>query len=69
MWDPPSRFAMTWHPGSDPARATNVEVRFTVEGESTRVDLVHSGWEKAGDGAASRREGYSPGWDFVLAGF
>jgi hypothetical protein len=35
----------------------------------TRVDLEHRGWEKLGERAAEARQGYSQGWESVLAGF
>ena len=44
-WEPPARFAMTWYPGHDDTRATRLEVRFAPEGDGTRVDLEHTGWE------------------------
>ena len=39
VWDPPSRLVMSWHPGSPPDTAQEVEVRFTLQGAGTRVDL------------------------------
>ncbi len=65
-WDPPSQFAMTWHPGSDPSESTDLEVTFTPEGSGTRVDLVHTGWEKLGDRGQEMSQSYSNGWDTVL---
>jgi hypothetical protein len=66
VWDPPERFAMTWHPGGDPATATEVEVRFTAVAEGTQVDLEHRGWERRADGATARPS-YDTGWTMVLA--
>ncbi len=67
-WDPPRRFVLAWNPIENPdARpATEVEVRFTSEGEGTRVDVTHRGWERLGGGAAGARRGYDSGWDEVL---
>ena len=65
-WDPPSRVAFTWHPGSDPALAQDIEVTFTQEGKGTQVTLVHSGWQKLGEKGATARLGYGEGWSFVL---
>jgi uncharacterized protein YndB with AHSA1/START domain len=65
-YDPPSLFTFSWnHTGIE--RPTRVEVRFTAEGDATRVDLIHDGWEDAGliEEAAS----YDGGWDFVLSKF
>jgi hypothetical protein len=64
-WEPPHRFAMTWHPGRTSAEATRLEVRFAgTEDGGTEVLLVHDGWE-ARDQAA--RDGYDGGWETVLA--
>jgi hypothetical protein len=45
-----------------------VEVRFLAEGEGTRVEVEHNGWEQA---EALRRnyKSYEIGWDFVLGNF
>ena len=40
-------------------------MRFSPEGPGSRVELEHRGWENIAD--ASEREGYSGGWDVVLA--
>jgi uncharacterized protein YndB with AHSA1/START domain len=65
-WNPPSRVAFTWHPGSDPAEAQDIAVTFTGEGKGTRVTLVHSGWQKLGEKGAAARTGYGEGWTVVL---
>ena len=69
-WEPPRRVAFTWHPGDDPARAQDVEVRFTPEGAgarpSTRVELEHSGFERLGALAKRAHRGYPLGWAYVL---
>jgi uncharacterized protein YndB with AHSA1/START domain len=67
VWDPPHRVVFTWHPGYDDASATEVEVRFSTEGELTRVDLEHRGWDALGERAATTREGYETGWNLVFA--
>jgi uncharacterized protein YndB with AHSA1/START domain len=64
-WEPPTRFLLGWR--VNPANAgTEVEVRFAPEGEGTRVELEHRGWEKCGPGERSSYEG---GWDYVLGKF
>jgi uncharacterized protein YndB with AHSA1/START domain len=68
-WDPPHGFAMTWHPGRDEETAQDLEVRFSSEGDGTRVDLVHTGWERLGDRMAEISGHYGEGWDFVLGKF
>jgi uncharacterized protein YndB with AHSA1/START domain len=64
-WDPPSRFACTWHPGNDPAQAQDLDVRFIPDGDGTRVELAHTGWERR-ENPAEAMEGYDSGWDVVL---
>jgi len=66
-WEPPRRFAMTWHPMSDPAQATRIEVSFTAHsGGGCEVELVHSGWEARGVDADAWRTRYEGGWVAVL---
>jgi uncharacterized protein YndB with AHSA1/START domain len=65
-WEPPSRFVMTWYPGSDPSQATELEVRFAADGGGTRVDLEHRGWEILADRAQESRSSYDSGWGDVL---
>lgn len=67
VWDPPKRAVFTWHPGYEDDDATEVEVRFSAEGELTRVDLEHRGWDALGERAATTREGYETGWNLVFA--
>jgi uncharacterized protein YndB with AHSA1/START domain len=68
-WDPPGRFVLNWHPGRGSETAQSVEVVFGVEGESTSVELTHTGWEAAGERAAELRASYEPGWDETLGRF
>lgn len=65
-WEPPHRFMMSWHPGRDESTAQELEVLFETEGEGTRVELIHRGWEALGERAKETREGYVSGWDDVL---
>ena len=63
-YEPPSRVLLNWR--VNPERpATQVEVTFTAEGEGTRVELVHSGWEAYEEGD-EEPAGYNSGWDHVL---
>ena len=66
-YEPPRRILIEWrvNPESPP---TEIEVTFTAEGDGTRVDLVHSGWERFGDRAGEARAGYGSesGWVSVL---
>ncbi len=45
---------------------TEVEVRFTPEGDTTRVDLEHRGWETVAENREAKRDNYDAGWDYVL---
>ncbi len=70
-WNPPHRLRISWHPSRDCSRtqvheATEVEVTFEAEGDGTRVELVHSGWERLGERALEARESYNEGWNAVL---
>ncbi len=69
-WVPGERFATSWHPGNDPALATQVDVAFSPTPDGgTRLDLVHTGWEARGADAARIAAGYDTGWTFVLGRF
>ena len=57
---------MSWYPGHDAAQATQLEVRFAAEGDGTRVDLEHTGWEILAERARETRNGYDAGWGTVL---
>lgn len=66
VWEPPERFAMTWHPGRAPQTAQEVEVRFVAVAGGTRVELEHRGWSKLGEEAAAARQSYENGWAVVF---
>jgi uncharacterized protein YndB with AHSA1/START domain len=66
---PPRRLVLSWHPGTDPAKATRVEVSFLPDGEGTRVELTHTGWEALGERAEAARQSYDNGWQLVLGRF
>lgn len=70
-FEPVTRLAFTWHPGGDPDRPTEVEVRFSPNpsGTGTAVQLVHTRWERLGDRADAARQTYASGWPGVLAGY
>jgi uncharacterized protein YndB with AHSA1/START domain len=66
-WDPPSRLVLAWNILEREAVPTEVEVRFVPDGESTRVELEHRGWEAVAEEAEAKRESYDTGWGRVLA--
>ncbi len=66
VWSPPTHVVYTWHPGRPETTAQEVETHFRPEGDGTRIDLEHRGWERYGDGAAEMARNYDSGWDFVL---
>lgn len=67
IWEPVARFVLNWHPGRTAESGGALEVRFVADGDSCRIELTHSGWEKLGEQAQKTRAGYEVGWDHVLA--
>ena len=72
-WEPPARVVLTWEVSHDwkpaPEIHTEIEVRFTPEGENrTRVDLEHRGLEAFGEHTAQMRGifGSDGGWGGLL---
>lgn len=66
VWEPPHRFVIDWHVNPDNP-PTEVEVKFTPDGDGTRVDVEHRGWERYGDRAQEAFGDYNSGWESVLA--
>ena len=64
-WEPPHRLVVAWHVNKERAEPTEWEVRFEPDGEGTRVELEHRGWERYEDGAEAAAS-YNEGWDVVL---
>ena len=69
VWDPPRRLVLRWHPNPERSGDTEVEVRFTPDGEGTRVELEHRRWERIGPEGPQIRGEYSAGWIPVLDRF
>jgi uncharacterized protein YndB with AHSA1/START domain len=65
-WEPPTRVGYTWYPGRGEDTAQQVEVTFTPEGDGTRVDVRHWGWEKHPGSLEETMASYTEGWDTVL---
>jgi uncharacterized protein YndB with AHSA1/START domain len=74
-WDPPRRLVLSWEISSDwrhdPSIQTEVEVRFSTEGASTRVDLEHRLLHYYGQKAAQMRGIFDSeqGWKGLLDAF
>lgn len=76
-FEPPARILLSWHLQGDwtyhpdPARASEVEVRFVAEApDRTRVELEHRHIERHDDPEAVRGGVDSPnGWPGILAGY
>ena len=77
-YEPPQRvvfswdISLTWQIETDPARTSEIEVRFTPEGEErTRVDLEHRHLARHGEGWQRMRDavGYPEGWRKGLEAF
>jgi len=70
VWDPPRRLAYTWHIAWDVAQATDVELTFVDLGDGrTRLDVVHTGWERFGEESDRFRTANSGGWGALLPAF
>jgi uncharacterized protein YndB with AHSA1/START domain len=65
-WEPPHRLVLAWNILEREGDLTEVEVRFLPEGEATRVELEHRGWENVELDGPAKRENYDTGWDAVL---
>jgi uncharacterized protein YndB with AHSA1/START domain len=69
-WEPPDRFAVDWHPGRGEETAQQLEIRFLPEGEAaTRVEVVHTGWDRLADRIEETVASYDEGWGSVLGRF
>jgi uncharacterized protein YndB with AHSA1/START domain len=70
VWDPPKRLGYLWHIRTDRAQATEVQIRFVALPDgTTRVDIEHTGWDRLGDAAQSRRDANGKGWGGMLPHF
>jgi uncharacterized protein YndB with AHSA1/START domain len=66
-YQPPSVVAFTWRAPSW-EMPTQVEIRFIADGNGTRVELEHSGWEQAA-AMLETRKNYDGGWERMLGEF
>jgi uncharacterized protein YndB with AHSA1/START domain len=65
-WEPPNRLVLAWNVQERDPVPTEVEIRFLPEGDGTRVELEHRGWDALPDDAAGKRDAYDTGWAYVL---
>jgi uncharacterized protein YndB with AHSA1/START domain len=69
-WSPPRRLSYRWHIARDAAQATDVELTFADLGDGrTRLDIVHTGWERLGDEAEAWRTANTGGWNALIPVF
>ena len=76
-YEPPRRLLLSWQldqefePDPDPSTASEVEVTFTREGDGTRVELEHRGFERRLDGGAQVAESVAGegGWSGLLVAY
>jgi uncharacterized protein YndB with AHSA1/START domain len=69
-WEPPRRLAYLWHLRTERSRATDVEITFTpLAAGTTRIDIVHSGWERLGADGQAWRDRNQLGWSGLLPEF
>lgn len=61
-WDPPHRLSYMWHIYGDRLDATEVEVNFAAEEDTTKVTIVHRGWERLGSRGEKLRKRNRAGW-------
>lgn len=78
VWEPPHRLVFSWQisprrePVPNPAKASEVEVRFTADGpQTTQVVLTQRHMDRHGEGSEMYQEMMaSPqGWPYILAQF
>jgi uncharacterized protein YndB with AHSA1/START domain len=63
--EPPRLLVFTWR-APEWEEQTEVEICFIPDGNGTRLELEHRGWE-SGARIRGRRDGYDGGWNTVLA--
>ena len=70
LWDPPHVLGYLWHIARDRRDATSVELTFVDLGDdTTRLDIVHSGWERLGEEGPAWREANTNGWSALIPRF
>ncbi len=67
VFEPARRLVLDWYPGTGPARATRVEVRFEAVAEGTRVTVTHDAGSAGAELFAQNAPAYARSWESVLA--
>ena len=63
LWQPPHRLGYLWHINRARSDATDVELTFVDLGDgTTRLDIVHAGWERLGSEGEAWRDANFSGW-------
>jgi hypothetical protein len=70
LWEPPRRLGYLWHIRRDRQDATDVLVSFLPAGQGrTRLEIVHSGWERLGARGPGWRDANRGGWAGLMPHF
>jgi hypothetical protein len=65
-WEPPSRLALDFYPGTDALHPTEVVVRFSAEGDRTRVVVQHRPTVASFDLWAAGAPRFERSWERML---
>jgi hypothetical protein len=72
-WERPRLVRLAWQLNADwtydPDFETLVEVRFTADGDHTRVEFEHRDLDRFGDKALPTRDAMDGGWGELLEGY
>jgi uncharacterized protein YndB with AHSA1/START domain len=68
-WQPPRRLAYLWHIGRDRSTATEVDITFDGDRDTTTVSIVHRGWERLGAAGSDLRDRNRQGWAGLIPHF
>jgi hypothetical protein len=70
LWEPPRRLGYLWHINRDRSDATDVELTFVgLDDGTTRLEILHTGWERLGAQGGEWREANTGGWNALLPSF
>jgi hypothetical protein len=69
-WEPPHGLGYLWHIRRSPEEATDVDITFVgLDNGTTRLEIVHSGWERLGDAGPGWRDANLGGWNGLIPHF